>query len=267
MKKLILSLLVIFSIKFSSAQIPNSDFENWTITPLWEELDGWTSFYGDFVVPCISKDTDSYSGSFAAYFNNFSIPSYAYTSFPLSAKPGLLRAFVKANVAAGDSIYIRVVLYHSSEATDSGKWVGYSNLDNYTEVTIPISQNNPDADSALVDIRGGNNSNTDMLVDNLSLDFSSQVPRSPLPPTLSFSASPNPFSDFLQFNINSSLGTTISMRLFNDGGKAILQFGKLKINEGENTMVLPTQNLPSGVYHCIFYYGAIHASLRLLKVD
>src|SRR5947207_4386532 len=121
MKKLILFLLVILSIKFSSAQIPNSDFENWTITPLWEELDGWTSFYSDFVLPCISKDTDAYSGSFAVYFNNFAIPSFAYTSFPISSKPDLLRAFVKATVAADDSIYIRVILYNSLQATDSGK--------------------------------------------------------------------------------------------------------------------------------------------------
>lgn len=267
MKKFIPFLLVIFSLKFSSAQIPNGDFENWTVTPLWEELDGWTSFYGDFALPCISKDTDAYSGSFAAYFNNFTINSYAYISFPISSKPEQLKAFVKANVATGDSIYIRVVLYHSSQATDSGKWVGHSNLETYTEVVVPISQNNSDADSALIDIRGGNYSTTDMLVDLLSWDFASQVPRTPLPLVLSFSASPNPFSDFLQFNVNSTLSTTVAMKLFNDAGKTIFQFDDLKINDGENAIFLPTQNLAAGIYHCILYNGAIHASVRLLKVN
>lgn len=266
MKKLILVLVVIFSLKFSSAQIPNNDFENWTSTPLWEELDGWVSFYGDFVLPCISKDPDAYSGNFAAYFNNFGIPSYAYTSFPISLKPDLLRAFVKANVTPGDSIYIRVILYHSSQSTDSGKWVGYSDLDNYTEVIVPISQNNPDADSALIDIRGGNYSGTDMLVDLMSLDFGSQV-HSPFSLTLSFSASPNPFSDFIQFIVNSSLSRTVTMKLFNAAGKAIFQFDDLEINEGENTILLPAQNLAAGIYHCILHDGAIHASLQLLKVN
>ena len=266
MKKRLLLIVFLSLAKISFSQIPNPDFETWVLTTEWEVLNGWQSLYSDLVPPCISKDTESYSGNYAVRFNNNAIPSFAYTSFPISSNPIALKAFVKAKVASGDSILIRVVLYHSSQPVDSGRWVGTSNLDNYTETTIPISNNNPAADSALIDIRGGSNANTEMLVDELAFDYSSNVPGEPAAGTFSVSASSNPFRDFLQLNINSSSDAGISLKLTDVRGVTVLHIHNLQIQRGMNTIFIPAKNFANGIYECIVYGEGKFAVINLLKI-
>jgi len=267
MKKLLLFCFAIFLFtKESSSQIPNGDFEDWWYTGQGTILSGWQSFYPDFGIPCINPDTEAYSGDRAVRFNNLGISSYAYSKFPITTKPLALTAFVKANVASGDSISIRVVLYQSSQAVDSGRWVGYSVLGSYTQVTVPISNTNASADSALIDIRGGNNQATDMLVDQLEFNFNLQVPNPSGTSTFSFAASPNPFNGILQIMINSLADDVITLKLSDAEGRAVMQFDDLKILKGTNTISLTTTALAAGIYHCVLFDKNQHASIGLLKV-
>ncbi|HYV92140.1 MAG TPA: T9SS type A sorting domain-containing protein [Chitinophagales bacterium] len=267
MKKLILFCFAIFLFaKESSSQIPNADFEDWWYTGQGTILADWQSFYPDFGIPCLSPDSEAYSGDRAARFNNYGIASYAYTKFPVTSKPLALTAFIKANVASGDSISIRVVLYQSSQAVDSGKWVGYFSFSSYTEVTVLISNTNASADSALIDIRGGNNQATGMLIDHLEFDFNLQVPDVSPSSAFSFSVAPNPFSEVLNVTINSLRDEVITLKLTDAEGRAVMQFGDLKILKGANSISLNTTGLAAGIYHCMLFDKNQHASVGVLKV-
>ena len=152
--------------------IPNGDFENWDNTP---SLLNWQTNSCPLCVPpidtyVVKQDANAYNGQFDAKFiyNNV-YAAWATNKFSIPKHPSLLTGYVKCNLTGMDTIRINISLYKNMILVDSGNWIGNSSIANYTQLNIPITQNKPDADSALIRIEGGKKTGTVLWVDNLYL--------------------------------------------------------------------------------------------------
>jgi hypothetical protein len=89
--------------------------------------------------------------------SNFYFKAYASaeTKFSITVHPLSLRAYVKCNLAPSDTVSIQIKLFFQGKETDSGAWFGTKSIDNYKQINIPISQHSALADTALIEIRGG----------------------------------------------------------------------------------------------------------------
>ena len=149
--------------------IPNGDFEQWEN----EKLTIWQTNSCPFCVPpyetyIVQKENDAAHGQFAAKFvyNNV-YRSVATNKFALSVHPAALTAYVKSNIASGDTAILRVDLFLNDALVDTGIWLETSSTTYYKKLEIQITQNNLNVDSALITILGGHGQNTELVVDNL----------------------------------------------------------------------------------------------------
>ena len=127
---------------------------------MWEELDGWISNYGDFGAVSIWKDSDACSNTLATHLANFATPSFMFSNFSITSHPHNLTACVKGSISQNDSVWIKVTLFANGMAVDSGKWVGYNSINNYTQALVNITSVSSVADSAEIYISGGYDYNT-----------------------------------------------------------------------------------------------------------
>ena len=152
--------------------VPNGDFENWDNTLL---LSIWETNSCPTCVPpyetyIVQKDNTVFNGQFAAKFiyNNV-YAAWAKNTFFVSQHPTILSAYVKCNISTLDTVSIKIDLFTNNSITDSGSWIGTSQISNYTKIDIPITQNSQSVDSATIKIVAGNKSGTELWVDNLKL--------------------------------------------------------------------------------------------------
>jgi hypothetical protein len=149
--------------------IPNGDFEQWDN----QNLLIWQTNSCPFCVPpfetyIVQKESDAAHGQFAAKFiyNNF-YRSVATNKFAISVHPYALTAYIKSNIANGDTAILRVDLFLNNAVVDSGNWLETTSTTYYKKLDIQITQSNPNVDSALITILGGQRQNTELFVDNL----------------------------------------------------------------------------------------------------
>jgi len=141
--------------------IPNYDFENWKWSPAPEWfLADWTT-NNSYPTEAASVEPDSlnaYHGRSAMKLSNFYFiaQARAETKFPVNVHPLSLQAYVKCNLVQSDTVSIRIKLFFKGKETDSGIWFGTKSIDNYKQINIPISQHSVLADTAVIEIRGGN---------------------------------------------------------------------------------------------------------------
>jgi|GEM_PF-1190296 len=140
--------------------IPNYDFENWSWSPAPEWfLTDWTT-NNSYPTSISSVEPDSlnvFHGHLAMkLLNGDTWPAYAKSKFPITVHPLSLQAYVKCNLVPSDTVSIRIKLFFKGKETDSGEWFGTTSIDNYKQINITISQHSALADTALIEIRGGN---------------------------------------------------------------------------------------------------------------
>ncbi len=141
--------------------IPNYDFENWNPYDYqgWF-LPDWTTNNSYPTEPASVKpdSSNAYHGRYAMKLSNFYFKAYARaeTKFPVNVHPLSLQAYVKCNLAPSDTVSIQIKLFFQGKETDSGAWFGTKSIDNYKQINIPTSQRSALADTALIEIRGGN---------------------------------------------------------------------------------------------------------------
>jgi hypothetical protein len=152
--------------------IPNGDFELWDNMP---NLYSWQTNSCPSCLPpyetyIVQKVTDATSGQFAAKFiyNNV-YRSYANNKFSIPLHPDLLTAYIKSNIASGDTTIIHVDLFSGNTIVDKGDFFETSSNKIYRKITLPISKNVTHVDSALIKIIGGKNGGTELFVDHLVL--------------------------------------------------------------------------------------------------
>jgi hypothetical protein len=149
--------------------IPNGDFEQWEN----ETLSIWQTNSCPFCVPpyetyIVQKESDAAHGQFSAklVYNNV-YRSVATNKFAISVHPSALAAYIKSNIATGDTAILRVDLFLNNAVVDTGVWLETSSTTYYKKLEIQISQNNSKVDSALITILGGQIQSTELVVDNL----------------------------------------------------------------------------------------------------
>ena len=97
---------------------------------------------------------NAYHGHYAMrLLSQYMFLAYAETKFLITVHPLSLRAFVKCNLVPPDTVSIRIRLFFKGKETDSGAWLGTKSIENYKQITIPVSQHSTLADSALIEIR------------------------------------------------------------------------------------------------------------------
>ena len=140
--------------------IPNYDFENWILGRNDWLLPGWTTnnTTSDLTAAEVAPDSlNAYHGRYAMKLSNFYFKAYARaeTKFPVHGHPLSLQAYVKCNLAPSDTVSIRIKLFYKGKETDNGAWYGTKSIDNYKQINILISQHSALADTAMIEIRGG----------------------------------------------------------------------------------------------------------------
>ena len=93
--------------------IPNGDFESWQFQePLIWQHNSCPPCLPPFETYIVRQDTSAYQGQFAAklLYNNV-YPATVQNMFFVAGHPNDLTAFVKTNMAANDSVTVKVKLY------------------------------------------------------------------------------------------------------------------------------------------------------------
>jgi hypothetical protein len=190
------------------AQIPNSDFENWYNVGGWfDNPDYWNTNNSQVVTTVVRPDSDAYSGMLAMLlYNNGIMRPSAITKFPASGNVNSMVGYVKLKLILNDTVMITLRELSNGIVVDSGRWIGLSDILNYTQITIPVTQNNNSIDTVEIEITGGNKNNlifegTSFLVDHLQLNQPSVVIECPVFDD-AFAAYPNPVSDFITMKKN-----------------------------------------------------------------
>lgn len=144
-------LILAFSI---TAQIPNSDFELWEPDNIYEKPVGWTTNNGEYLGTSVKQDTTAYSGNYAIrLFSGNKNTIWAQANFVINFHPQLLNAYVKTDKYPFDSTEIKVYLFYQSMLVDSADSnIKVINSSNYFLVSIPISNNAIQADSAIIQL-------------------------------------------------------------------------------------------------------------------
>jgi hypothetical protein len=100
------------------------------------------------------------------------------------------------------------------------------------------------------------------------IDKSGKVTYSPVIRTTSDNlvlerVAPNPVRDKITMQITSSNENELGYEIYNLWGSRAIK-GSFKVNAGQNTVVVPVQNLAPGIYQ-LFFTGAQPLSFRFVK--
>lgn len=257
-KHFLLAVFTCLSIKAQS-QIPNMDFENWEMC-IWRThpIEWTTNGCAQFTSKVVLSDSMAYNGFLAMKLKNSGVyKPWANTGFPITLHPYSLKGYVKCNLAnTNDTVSVKIVLFNNSMAVDSGEWIGTSSISNYTQISIPITQNALTIDSAMVLIAGGNHltnnqpgMGTHFWVDYLSLDFTNNIEN--IKKTESqFQLFPNPTQQYAAIHFKGKKNTKVLIKLYDMDGKEIKTIW-------DNQWSIPQINmdlsyLSGGIYYLVF---------------
>jgi hypothetical protein len=172
MKKLLLIMTVTLSLHSFGQQLPNSSFENWTISTEFStlELDGWYSLNmitTDYPTRGTMQTTDKYDGIYALKLTsgNISVPSYSLydttaiaavgiitptgpsDGYPFTARPISYSFYFKYTPGPSITGVVDTALVFV-KFTNGGNNVGHAQwrywgaaVNNYTNVVVPIEWN------------------------------------------------------------------------------------------------------------------------------
>jgi PKD repeat protein len=150
------------------AQIPNNGWEMWTQEP---QPVFWTTNSYPLTLPpwdpyIVRQDADAHTGDWCADFHgNGVMKPFATQTFPLStAHPLQLEFWYKLSFPPcvndpgypeQDTVSVEVELMFNGSVVDQGHWESTSSVQEYTPVSIPISQQALQFDSCRITVRGG----------------------------------------------------------------------------------------------------------------
>ncbi len=255
----------------TNAQIPNSGFENWIPNGGHEYPTGWTSCNmagGPSGPPSsypISKSTDNYPVGLGSYSVKIEtnvgaiglgncghgfIKTALYLgdwgpAFPITGHPNSFCGYYKFLPQNNDTMMITLYLFQSGTVVASAILTSTSTATNWTPFNIPISSYST-ADSAEIGFSAfygkygqypvGPWGNSVMYVDNISFDnLVNSIPEQTFKDN--YSIYPNPASDIVTFNINSTNNANFAINIYNINGSLvkseILKQNQRQINIGD----------------------------------
>ncbi len=260
MKKLLTLILLSFLLSFTAktfAQIPNGDFENWSLnTSGILDPDNWSTYNlgtetcsqyqpaqnGNLAVKLIANDSLGFflPGSIECYFHS--------TQKPLS-----IDGYYQAQFAANDILIITLELYDNADNLIAGGSLDITtNAGAYTPFSIPISYgSSAQPDSAIIYIllenADQNNLNGYAIVDNLRFVGTAGVEEiSNINPVKLW---PNPSTEYLNVFVPGFDMEKAEVRIMDISGRIInTEISKNNFSSPENMITLITSNLETGMY-------------------
>jgi hypothetical protein len=167
MLRYILFGLVFICSALLKAQIPNRNMETWQNGPV---LHGWKTNSRPLTLPpwepyIVRQDSQAFEGKFAAgFYANGLFRAEATCTFPVRYHPKQLELWYKLSFAPcvndpgfgqQDTVQILVDLLNNGQIADSGRWESSLPANQYTRLTIPLSQGATEFDSCRITIKGG----------------------------------------------------------------------------------------------------------------
>ena len=244
MKINIFLLVILFGLTnhYVAQTIPNSGFENWAIAGGgWFEYPvNWQINNNQVSMPVV-KNNNPHQGNFAVQVgNNFAI-GYAKSKFPFSQHPTDIQIYVKSNILSSDTVKITIFVYSGGAIVDSGIWTNTTSITNWTLQTIPISQNTTAIDSLEIKIRGGNQTGTYIIVDDISyLTTGIEEKKN----DISWKLYPIPTSDYTTLEFYNSTKDNFTLSLFDSNGRLVHKI----IDITTDRIKIESKNLTSGFY-------------------
>ena len=236
MKQIFTSLfiLVLFLKPFYlAAQIPNGDFENWSL-----DIDGnlnpdsWATLNG---VPdtCVFQYTPAYSGNYSMRVATYdpgigAQPGIAYVEFPYACRPTQIHVCVKTTIMS--------ISYISSLSPDSA--------------TVMIIAGN----------FLGAQLGTEIIVDELSFNCLTGIDETTIPVTATVGSNyPNPARDFTFLPLTLNKSADVSIRVNDIFGKEVMWIDKGFMQAGENNLQMDVKSLANGIY----FYSVSTGDLKI----
>lgn len=262
--------ILLCSISFLNAQIPNGGFENW----IAGEPDAWTTNNSDPYFT-ITQSNSARSGSSAlkgeaiAFVPPF-LPVLAPVAicagdndegFPIELRFNSLKGFYKSNPQGGDQVIVTVVVSQDTVAIGGGS-VLLDAAASYTEFGIPITyidSGNPNRCWISIQIANLSSGNatigSEMYIDDLqlSMDIVSDVTEDYHPINFQLDQNyPNPFNP----------GTKIKFTVGTD------QFVSIKVYDilGNEVASLVNEEKPAGVYELEFDGSMLSSGVYFYKL-
>ncbi len=285
------SYLTVDNIRFSgtSKNIPNPDFENWTlfnhitlndwhynnkmkIKNLWEPLS-------------VVISTDAYSGNYAALVRNVILPNDTirgelFTSetnnhfFSLNYKPNYLTGYYKFFPENGDSLHINISIKSGNTWFGSGTFVTGNTVSDYTPFSIELVYSDTlTPDSAFISVEVFNNTyaigNSYALLDVFNFDgFLAQIEENPfVKPEGSdygFNIYPNPFSNDATITFTLDQPDKVKVMLYDITGRLVNAIADRTFDAGSNALTLYGNGLQKGLYVCVLIGKNINLSKKIV---
>jgi hypothetical protein len=200
---LILLLAQLGSNASTTDSIPNSSFEVWFISQWFDFPGSWWTNNSELLAPTVVRDTNAHMGQLAMRLTNSgSLQPLAQAGFAIAMHHTNVSLNTIPLLIPGDSAVVNVFLFEQGQKVDSGSHAIYTGIvPGYYQVIIPISQTHLTADSCLIEIIGGAQAQSDVVIDDISFDFQLGIESRTMRPLNVF---PNPCKD--RINIQSPYG-------------------------------------------------------------
>ncbi len=260
MKKLstlvLVSLLLSFTTK-TFAQIPNGNFENWSLnTSGILDPDGWTTY--NFGISTCSQYQPAQNGNQAVKLAadsslGFFLPGSMECYFHSTQKPLSLDGYYQAQFANGDILIMTLYLYDNANNLVAGGSLDIvTNANAYTSFSIPLTYNSgaqPDSAVFIVFLENAVQTNLSgyAILDNLSFVGTAGVEE--ISKTNPVKLWPNPSSEYLNVFVPGFDMEKAEVRITDISGRIInTEISKNTFSSPENIITLNTSNLEAGMY-------------------
>ncbi len=234
------AVLFLFSVSVQAQDIPNGGFEDWDSL----NLQAWETYQ-------VVKDTfQPYQGNNAIVFplswSNLKV-SWAKTTFANPGHPTYLEAYVKSFIVPLDTVSISVKILNNGSVIDSGIWYGVQSIEDWTKITIPISQTLVDVTHTEIFIQGGHkveptDATSSLEVDNLSLHYTPLANKNLALSQNKLDIFPNPTSGVITIRCKGRDLKLQSATLYDWAGRKILE-------SKQPILDLMSLDIPQGVYY------------------
>jgi len=262
-KSILLVLIVSFPF-ISKAQIPNADFENWSMYSDILMPDNWTFGAAEgFAIP-VTRITDSHSGTYSARGEVLSVgsppvetlitpiltsvpPGSDDLGFSVSEKHYVFSGFYQYYPVEGDKFQITVIMFHETTSVGIGALSVETGAITYTPFSIDInytSEEIPNTCLITFTICGPTGSNdyhkgSYFIVDELEFDTPLLFFNGPGEYNYQFILQqnyPNPFDSETEINFQVPEDINVRVKIFNILGQEITELADRKFPKGRHSI-------------------------------